>query len=61
MNANLYALFASRFPQDQSGCCIETHDGRFYTWNDIERATAKMANLLARLNLPADARIAVQV
>ena len=61
MNANLYALFASRFPQDQSACCIETHDGRFYTWNDIERATAKMANLLASLNLPADARIAVQV
>lgn len=61
MNANLYALFASRFPQDQSACCIETHDGRFYTWNDIERATARIANLLASLNLPADARIAVQV
>lgn len=61
MNANLYALFASRFPQDQSSCCIETHDGQFYSWNDLERATAKMANLLSSLQLPANARIAVQV
>lgn len=61
MNANLYALFQSRFPQDRSDCCIETHDGLFYTWNDLDRATAKMANLLAGLNLPKDSRIAVQV
>lgn len=61
MNANLYALFASRFPQDGSACCIETNDGLFYSWNDLERATAKMANLLAGLKLPEGARIAVQV
>ncbi|HYD97544.1 MAG TPA: malonyl-CoA synthase [Noviherbaspirillum sp.] len=61
MNANLYALFASRFPQDRSACCIETHDGLYYTWNDLDRATAKIANLLAGLKLPRDARIAVQV
>ncbi|WP_292934117.1 malonyl-CoA synthase [Noviherbaspirillum sp.] len=61
MNANLYALFASRFPQDRTACCIETHDGLFYSWNDLDRATAKIANLLASLNLPKDSRIAVQV
>lgn len=61
MNANLYALFASRFPEDKNACCIETHDGLIYTWNDLERATAKMANLLASLSLPPDARIAAQV
>ncbi|WP_019141674.1 malonate--CoA ligase [Noviherbaspirillum massiliense] len=61
MNANLYALFASRFPQDRSACCIETHDGLFYTWDDIDRASARIANLLAGLNLPSDSRIAVQV
>jgi malonyl-CoA/methylmalonyl-CoA synthetase len=61
MNANLYALFESRFPLDRSACCIETHDGLFYSWNDLDRATAKMANLLASLNLPKDSRIAVQV
>jgi len=60
-NANLYALFESRFPQDKSACAIETHDGLYYTWRDIERATAKMANLLTSLDLPKDARIAVQV
>ncbi|RJG05370.1 malonyl-CoA synthase [Noviherbaspirillum cavernae] len=61
MNANLYALFESHFPQDRSACCIETHDGLFYSWGDVERATAKIANLLANLKLPKDSRIAVQV
>jgi malonyl-CoA/methylmalonyl-CoA synthetase len=61
MNANLYALFASRFPQDRSACCIETHNGLYYSWDDLERATAKIANLLASLQLPQDARVAVQV
>jgi malonyl-CoA/methylmalonyl-CoA synthetase len=61
MNANLYALFASRFPEDRNACWIETHDGLFYTWNDLERASAKIANLLTSLNLPEGSRIAVQV
>ena len=61
MNANLYALFASYFPDDKSACCMETHDGRYYSWDDVERASAKMANLLASLGLQPDARIAVQV
>ena len=61
MNANLYALFESRFPSDRTACCIETHDGLYYSWNDLDRATAKMANLLASLGLPKDSRIAVQV
>ncbi|WP_395827710.1 malonyl-CoA synthase [Collimonas sp.] len=61
MNANLYALFASCFPLDKSACCIETQDGQYYTWDDIERASAKIANLFHSLNLPSGARIAVQV
>jgi len=61
MNANLYALFASHFPENLSRYCIETHDARFYTWSDIERASAMLANLLSSLNLSAGARIAVQV
>jgi len=61
MNANLYSLFASRFPQDKTSCCIETHDGLCYSWDDLERATAKIANLLASLILPKGSRIAVQV
>ena len=58
---NLYSLFESRFPQDRTACCIETHDGLYYSWNDLDRASAKMANLLTGLDLPAGARIAVQV
>lgn len=61
MNANLYALFASRFPSDKTACCIETHDGLFYSWSDLDRATAKIANLLTSLKLPKDSRIAAQV
>jgi len=61
MNANLYDLFATRFPQDRSACCIETRDGLYYSWSDIERATARIANLLLSLNLAPDSRIAVQV
>ena len=61
MNANLYALFASRFPADLSACCIETHEGCYYSWDDLERATAKMANLLASLDLSPGSRVAVQV
>lgn len=58
---NLYSLFAAHFPQDKSSCCIETHDGRYYSWDDVEHASAKLANLLVSLDLQAGARIAVQV
>ena len=61
MNANLYALFASRFPEDQTTCCIETGSGALYSWQDVERASGRIANLLHSLNLPPAARIAVQV
>lgn len=61
MNANLFALFESRFPADRSACCIETHDGLYYSWEDLDKATAKLANLLKALNLPEGARVAVQV
>ena len=40
---------------------METHDGRYYCWSDLERATAKIAHLIASLHLPPHSRIAVQV
>jgi malonyl-CoA/methylmalonyl-CoA synthetase len=61
MNANLYTIFAARFPQDRSACCIETGCGRQYSWDEIDRGSARIANLLASLDLPRDARVAVQV
>ncbi len=57
--ANLYALLAAHFPADGDRCCIETQDGLRYSWDEVSRATARIANLLARLRLPEGARIAV--
>lgn len=61
MNDNLYALFRSRFPEDLDDCWLETADGQYYSWRDLERGSAKMANLFASLDLPPGSRIAAQV
>ena len=61
MNANLYALFRSRFPHDLDDCWIETADAHYYSWRDLERGSAKIANLLVNLHLPAGSRIAAHV
>jgi malonyl-CoA/methylmalonyl-CoA synthetase len=64
-NANLYAILASGFRADPSACAIEAVDAQggslYYTWGDIDRASARLANLLASLGLAAGARVAVQV
>lgn len=61
MNANVYALFRQRFPPDLDDCWLETTDGLYYSWRDLEGGSAKIANLLASLNLPPGARVAAQV
>ncbi len=61
MNANLYTLFRSRFPQDLDDCWLETEDAKYYSWRDLERGTSKIANLFASLQLPPGSRIAAQV
>lgn len=61
MNANLYALFRDRFPDDLDACWLETADQRYYSWRDLERGSAKIAHLLASLKLPPGSRIAAQV
>jgi malonyl-CoA/methylmalonyl-CoA synthetase len=65
---NLFAALRAAFPENLSRTAIETADGLDtagqplrYTWLDLERGTAMMANLLASLDLPPDSRIAVQV
>jgi malonyl-CoA/methylmalonyl-CoA synthetase len=40
MNANLYDLFQSRFPENRASCCIETGCGRQYSWDEMEPAPA---------------------
>lgn len=59
-NANLYTILAGGFPADRSKIALETPELR-YTWDDIDRASACLANLLASLGLPEGARVAVQV
>jgi malonyl-CoA/methylmalonyl-CoA synthetase len=63
-NENLFVALRDAFPAELDHVAIETADGPGaplrYTWRDIDRATAMMANLLASLALPAGARVAVQ-
>ncbi|NQW94874.1 MAG: malonyl-CoA synthase [Polaromonas sp.] len=60
-NNNLFAALRAAFPADLNEIAVETDNGLYYSWRDIERATAMLANLLVSLKLPAGARIAVQV
>ena len=60
-NGNLFAALRAAFPHDLDAIAVETDHGLFYSWRDLDRASASMANLLASLDLPAGARIAVQV
>lgn len=61
-NANLFAALRAAFPADLDATAIECADGErlSYSWRDIERATAMLANLLVSLDLPAGSRVAVQ-
>ena len=61
-NQNLFVALRSAFPSDIDTIAIETAEPEplYYTWRDLERGTAMLANLLAHLDLPPDARIAVQ-
>ena len=61
-NQNLFVALRDAFPADLDSVAIETGDGEplAYTWRDLERGTAMLANLLGSLELPAGARVAVQ-
>ncbi len=59
---NLYAALRAAFPADLDATAIETADTaqpQYYTWRDLERGSAMLANLLDSLNLPAASRVAV--
>ncbi|WP_439518765.1 malonate--CoA ligase [Hydrogenophaga sp.] len=64
-NHNLFAALRAAFPADLEATAVETvggaHAGLRYSWRDLDRASAMMANLLDSLKLPAGSRIAVQV
>jgi malonyl-CoA/methylmalonyl-CoA synthetase len=63
MNHNLFAALRAGFPPQLDDVAVEAADGPgagLYTWRDLDRASAMLANLLASLELPTGARIAVQ-
>ena len=65
-NGNLFVALRAGFPADLDGVAVETDDGLTYSWRDIDRATAMIANLLQSLDIPPTAdgvppRVAVQV
>jgi malonyl-CoA/methylmalonyl-CoA synthetase len=60
-NENLFAALRAAFAQDADSIAIETDGGLLYTWRDLDRATAMIANLLRALSLPEGSRVAVQV
>ena len=60
-NTNLFAALRAAFPADLSSCAVETDSGLMYSWQDLDDATAMVANMLDSLGLKPGARIAVQV
>ena len=59
---NLYVTLRAGFAADPEACAIEVvgEAPLYYSWGDIERATAMLANMLESLDLAAGSRIAVQ-
>ena len=55
---NLYTALRAGFPADLDTTAIDA-DGALYTWRDLERGSAMLANWLGRLDLPAGSRVAV--
>ena len=65
MNDNLFAALRSAFPTDLDATAVECADAaagapRLYSWRDLDRGSAMIANLLASLDLGEGARVAVQ-
>ncbi len=63
-NQNLFSALRAAFPANLDLVAVETADTAEplrYTWRDLDRGSAMMANLLDSLELPPASRIAVQV
>ncbi|MFM9879825.1 MAG: AMP-binding protein, partial [Burkholderiaceae bacterium] len=59
--ASLFTALRGAFPANLDQTAVETDTGLHYTWRDLDRGSAMLANLLASLDLPPASRIAVQV
>jgi malonyl-CoA/methylmalonyl-CoA synthetase len=60
-NQNLYSALRAAFPKALDDIAIETDHGLCYSWRDLDRASAMIANLFEDLGIPAHSRVAVQV
>ena len=54
---NLFTALRQGFPADLDRTAIDA-EGALYTWRDLDRASAMLANLLVLLDLPAGSRVA---
>ncbi|MBI2754459.1 MAG: malonyl-CoA synthase [Betaproteobacteria bacterium] len=61
MNGNLYAQLAARFSRTPEAPCLDLPGGARFSYADLERETARYANLLVSLGLERGDRVAVQV
>ncbi len=62
INSNLFVALRAGFPAALDATAVETCDTQpplFYTWRDLDQASARIANLLGSLELPAGSRVAV--
>jgi malonyl-CoA/methylmalonyl-CoA synthetase len=66
---NLYQTLAQQFPLQRQACAIEAWGNSpearnaplYYSWDDLERGSARIANLLAGFGLPVGSRVLMQV
>jgi malonyl-CoA/methylmalonyl-CoA synthetase len=62
-DANLFTALRDAFPPDLDAAAVEAvdaHPPRVYTWRELDRTSARLANLLSSLGIPGNSRIAVQ-
>jgi len=60
-NANLFAIFESRFPENRATTLVESPGGERFSYAEMEKMTAKVASYLSGLGLKTGDRVAVQV
>ncbi|HEX7758986.1 MAG TPA: AMP-binding protein, partial [Caulobacteraceae bacterium] len=60
MNANLYALLASRFPADRSAPCLLLPDAGVISYGELESGVGRLAALLKAKGVAPGDRVAVQ-
>ncbi|QMV74711.1 malonyl-CoA synthase [Comamonas piscis] len=64
-NDNLFCALRAAFPEDLDAIAVETTSANGeplnYSWRDLDRMSARIANLLDSLNIPTGSRVAVQV